>query len=142
MDPLEKIFREYKTIAVVGASSNRARPSYEVAQFLQEQGFRIIPVNPALEELFGEKAYPDLLSIPDPIDVVDIFRNSQAAPEIVEQAILKKAKVVWMQPGAENRQAAQRAEEAGLQVVMGLCMMHNPFGQTSEVFKTSEVWGR
>ncbi len=80
-------------------------------------------MNPALKELFGEKSYPDVLSIPEPVDVVDIFRNPDAVPEIVEQAIAKKAKVVWMQPGAENMQAAERATEAGLEVIMGVCMM-------------------
>lgn len=123
MDPIEKIYQESKTIAVVGASNNPERPSYEVAQYLQSQGFKIIPVNPALTELFGEKSYPDLLSIPERVDVVDIFRHPAAVPEIVEQAIAKKAKVVWMQPGAENMQAAERAMEAGLEVIMGVCMM-------------------
>ena len=123
MDPIEKIYMESKTIAVVGASDNPKRPSYDVARYLQSEGFKIIPVNPALKELFGEKSYPDVLSIPEPVDVVDIFRNPDAVPEIVEQAIAKKAKVVWMQPGAENMQAAERATEAGLEVIMGVCMM-------------------
>lgn len=123
MDPIEQVLKESKTIAVVGASENPERPSYEVAEYLQSEGFKIIPVNPTLKELFGEKAYPDLASIPEPVDVVDIFRNPDAVPEIVEQAIAKKARVVWMQPGAENMQAAERADEAGLQVIMGVCMM-------------------
>ncbi len=123
MDPIEKVLKENKTIAVVGASDNPKRPSYDVARYLQSQGFKIIPVNPALKELFGEKSYPDVLSIPEPVDVVDIFRNPDAVPAIVEQAIAKKAKVVWMQPGAENMQAAERATEAGLEVLMGVCMM-------------------
>ena len=123
MDPIEKIYKESKTIAVVGASDNPKRPSYDVAKYLQSQGFRIIPVNPALKELFGEKSYPDLLSIPEPVDVVDVFRHPEAVPEIVEQAIAKQAKVVWMQPSAENMQAAERAMEAGLEVIMGVCMM-------------------
>ncbi len=123
MDPIEKVLKESKTIAVVGASDNPKRPSYDVARYLQSQGFKIIPVNPALKELFGEQSYPDLLSIPVPVDVVDIFRNPDAAPALVEQAIAMKAKVVWMQPGAENMQAAERAMEAGLEVLMGVCMM-------------------
>ena len=123
MDPIEKIYKESKTIAVVGASDNPKRPSYDVAKYLQAQGFRIIPVNPALTELLGEKSYPDLLAIPEPVDVVDVFRHPDAVPEIVEQAITKQAKVVWMQPGAENMQAAERAMEAGLEVIMGVCMM-------------------
>ncbi len=123
MDPIKKIFEQYKTIAVVGASDDPARPAYDVAAYLKRSGFKVIPVNPRLAELFGEKCYPDLLAIPETIDVVDIFRNSEFVPEIVEQAIAKKAKVVWMQPGAENIAAAERAEQAGLDVVMGLCMM-------------------
>ncbi|MBI3912639.1 MAG: CoA-binding protein [Chloroflexi bacterium] len=123
LDPIKKIFEEYKTIAVVGASDNPARPAYDVAAYLRRSGFRVIPVNPRLTQLWGEKCYPDLLSIPESIDVVDIFRNPQFVPAVVEQAILKKAKVVWMQPGAENSDAAARAEQAGLDVVMGLCMM-------------------
>ncbi len=123
MDPIEKVLKESKTIAIVGASDNHKRASYEVAEYLQSQGFRIIPVNPMLKELFGEKAFPDVVSIPEPVDVVDIFRNPEAVPEIVEQAITKRAKVVWMQPGAENMQAAERATEAGLEVIMGVCMM-------------------
>jgi len=123
VDPIKKIFEQYKTIAVVGASDDPARPAYDVAAYLKRSGFKVIPVNPRLAELFGEKCYPDLLAIPETIDVVDIFRNSEFVPEIVEQAIAKKAKVVWMQPGAENIAAAERAEQAGLDVVMGLCMM-------------------
>jgi predicted CoA-binding protein len=128
MDPIKKALRESKTIAVVGASSNPARPSYEVAEYLQAQGFKIIPVNPALTELFGEKAYPDVLSIPEAVDVVNIFRNPDAVTEIVEQAITKKAKVVWMQPGAGNLQAAERAMQVGLEVIMGVCMMEEHRG--------------
>jgi predicted CoA-binding protein len=128
MDPIKKVLRESKTIAVVGASSNPARPSYKVARYLQAQGFKIIPVNPTLTELFGEKAYPDVLSIPEAVDVVDIFRNPDAVPEIVEQTIAKKAKVVWMQPGAENLQAAERAMQVGLEVIMGVCMMEEHRG--------------
>ncbi len=123
MDPIEKVLKENKTIAVVGASDNPKRPSYDVARYLQSQGFKIIPVNPALTELLGEKCYPDLPAIPVPVDVVDIFRNPDAVPAIVEQAIAMKAKVVWMQPGAENMQPAERAMEAGLEVLMGVCMM-------------------
>ncbi|MBM3128421.1 MAG: CoA-binding protein [Chloroflexi bacterium] len=122
MDPIAKVLSEYKTIAVVGLSSNPSKPSYEVAQYLQERGYKIIPVNPMLTEVLGEKAYPDVTSIPGAVDVVDIFRAPDAAPEIVEQAIAKKAKVVWMQPGAENLQAAERAMQAGLEVIVGVCM--------------------
>jgi uncharacterized protein len=122
MDPIAKVLSEAKTIALVGLSNNPARPSYQVAQYLQSHGFKIIPVNPGLTEVLGEKAYPDVFSIPGSVDVVDIFRIPDAVPAIVEQAIAKKAKVVWMQPGAENMQAAERANEAGLEVIMGVCM--------------------
>ncbi|MEW5717315.1 MAG: CoA-binding protein [Chloroflexota bacterium] len=122
MDPIAKVLSENKIIAVVGLSADPTKPSYEVAQYLQEQGFKIIPVNPRLTEAFGEKAYPDVRSIPGAVDVVDIFRKPDAVPEIVEQAIAKKAKVVWMQPGAENMQAAERALQAGLEVIVGVCM--------------------
>ncbi len=122
MDPIAKVLSENKTIAVVGLSADPTKPSYEVAQYLQEQGFKIIPVNPTLTEAFGEKAYPDVRSIPGSVDVVDIFRKPDAVPEIVEQAIAKKAKVVWMQPGAENMPAAERAMQAGLEVIVGVCM--------------------
>ncbi len=127
MDPIRKIYEQKGTIAVVGASDNPARPSYEIAQYLQAQGFKMIPVNPQVKELFGERCYPDLLSIPEHVDVVDIFRNPDAVPEIVEQAIAKDAQVVWMQPGAENMAAAERATQAGLEVIMGVCIMHNAF---------------
>ncbi len=123
MDPIRQVLDNSKTIAVVGASNNPARPVLGVARYLQERGYKIIPVNPMEKEFLGEKSYSDLLSIPGPIDVVDIFRNPDAVPAIVEQAIVKKARVVWMQPGAENMQAAERAMEAGLEVIMGVCMM-------------------
>lgn len=123
MDPIEKVLREYKTIAIVGATNNTTRPVYRVAQYLQANGFKIIPVNPAITEFLGEKSYPDVSAIPGEVEVVDIFRNPEAVPEIVEQAIAKKAKVVWMQPGAENWDAADRARSAGLEVVVGLCTM-------------------
>lgn len=129
MDPIAQVLNESKTIAVVGLSSNPQKPSYEVAQYLQARGYRIIPVNPNLTEALGEKAYPDVLSIPEPVDVVDIFRPPDAVPEIVEQAIAKGAKVVWMQPGAENLQAAERAMQAGLQVIVGVCMMREHRGR-------------
>lgn len=122
MDPIARVLSESKTIAVVGLSSDPTKPSYDVAKYLQEQGFKIIPVNPTLTEALGEKAYPDVRSIPGAIDVVDIFRKPDAVPEIVEQAIAKKAKVVWMQPGAENMPAAERAMQAGLEVIVGVCM--------------------
>lgn len=131
MDPILRALSQSKTIAVVGISANPARPSYEVAEYLQKQGYHIIPVNPSLEHVLGEKSYPDLLSVPGPVDIVDVFRKPEAVPRVVEQAIAKKAKVVWMQPGAENLEAAERASEAGLEVIVGVCMMreHRSLGR-------------
>jgi len=121
-DVIDRVLKESRTIAVVGASDNPDRQSYGVARYLKDAGYRIVPVNPKLNELFGETSYPDLRSIPGPVDVVDIFRTPDAVPEIVEQAIEKKVKVVWMQPGAEHAGAAARARAAGIEVVSGTCM--------------------
>jgi predicted CoA-binding protein len=120
---IENILRESCTVAVVGLSSNPERDSYDVARYLQSMGYRIIPVNPNEAEVLGQRAYPDLLSIPGAVDVVDIFRRSEAVPPIVEQAIEIGAKAVWMQKGIRNEQAAQRAVAAGLLVVMDHCML-------------------
>jgi predicted CoA-binding protein len=122
MDTIEKIFKENNIIAVVGLSSNPVRASHSVARYLQSQGYKIIPVNPNEKEVLGEKAYPDLLSIPEKVDIVDIFRRSEDVPPIVDQAIQVKAKVVWMQEGITNEEAAKKAYDAGLTVVMDKCM--------------------
>lgn len=122
MYSLEKIFKDSRTIAVVGLSSNPARPSHSVAKYLQSQGYKIIPVNPKEKEVLGEKAYPDLLSIPEAVDIVDIFRRSEDVPPIVDQAIQIKAKVVWMQEGIINEEASKKASDAGLTVIMDKCM--------------------
>lgn len=118
----EEILRKYRTIAVVGLSSNPARPSHGVAAYLKAHGYRIIPVNPRESEVLGERAYPDLRSVPEPIEVVDVFRRSEDVPPIVEEAIEVGAKAVWMQTGIVNAEAARRAWEAGLEVVMDRCM--------------------
>src|SRR5581483_671099 len=122
MDPLDKILRESENIAVVGLSHHTDRPAYDVARYLQRNGYRIIPVNPNETTVLGEKAYPDLLSVPERIDIVDIFRRPEYVPEIVQQAIARNAKVVWMQPGAENYDAAEAAEAAGLIAIVGMCL--------------------
>lgn len=111
-----------KTVAVVGISDDPERPSHFVASFLESHGYKIIPVNPKLTEWEGEKCYPDLLSIPEKVDVVDIFRRSEAVPPIVDEAIKIKAKVVWMQEGIVNEEAAAKARDAGIEVVMDRCM--------------------
>lgn len=120
---IEDIVRQARTIAVVGLSPNPERPSYEVASYLKSQGYRIVPVNPTVAEVLGEKSYPDLKSIPEPVDVVDIFRRPEDVPPIVEQAIAIGAKAVWMQLGVVNEEAAHRARQAGLGVVMDRCLM-------------------
>ena len=113
---------DYRNIAVVGISDNPERPSNFVARFLIEHGYNVIPVNPKLEEWGGKKCYPDLPSIPEPVDVVDIFRRPEAIPPIVDEAIGIKAKVVWMQEGIVNEGAAAKARASGLEVVMDKCM--------------------
>jgi len=118
----EKILNSSRTIAVVGLSSKPDQPSYRVASYLKEQGYKMIPVNPAEKEILGERCYPDLTSIPESIDVVDIFRRSEKVPPIVEEAIRIGANAVWMQEGVINEEAAARARKAGLMVVMDKCM--------------------
>lgn len=119
---IDKVLKQYHTVAVVGVSSNPERPSYRVADFLKKRGYRVIPVTPKGDTIIGEKVYPDLASIPDPVDVVDIFRRSEDIPPIVEDAIKAGAKVIWMQEGIINEDAAKKARKAGLVVVMDHCM--------------------
>jgi uncharacterized protein len=123
MSRIEDILRSAHTIAVVGLSGKRFRPSFGVAQYLQRAGYRIIPVNPEETEVLGEKAYPDLDAVPEPIDIVDIFRRSEYVPAIVEAALRKGARAVWMQEGVAHEDAARRAEAAGLAVVMDRCIL-------------------
>ena len=123
MSTEEEILNSSRVVAVVGLSLNSDRPSYRVASYLKEQGYRIIPVNPRTREILGEVCYPNLSSIPEAIDVVDIFRRSKKVPGIVEEAIKIGAKAVWMQEGVINEGAAVRAREAGLLVVMDKCML-------------------
>jgi predicted CoA-binding protein len=123
MSQIDAILRSSRTIAVVGLSGRRFRPSHGVAEYLQKAGYRIIPVNPRASQVLGEKCYPDLESIPEAVDIVDIFRRSEFVPEIVEAAIRKGAKVVWMQEGVVHEEAARRAEAAGLVVIMDRCIL-------------------
>jgi uncharacterized protein len=119
----QEILSSSHVIAVVGLSANPERNSYRVASYLQEQGYHIIPVNPGETKVLGEVCYPDLLSVPHKIDVVDIFRRAEDVPSVVRQAITIGASVVWMQSGIISEQAAALAREAGLKVVMNRCMM-------------------
>lgn len=117
------ILRSAKTIAVVGLSSNRSRPSFGVSRFLQHYGYRIIPVNPNEKEVHGERAYASLKDVPDPIDIVNIFRRPARVPEVVEEALAKGARCIWMQEGVISEEGARRAEEAGVPVVMDRCIL-------------------
>lgn len=122
-DPIGRIFDRARTIAVVGLSPNPHRPSHGVARYLQRAGYRIIPVNPNVVEVLGERAYPTLRDIPERVDVVDVFRRSEFAGPIVDDAIAIQAGAVWMQDGVIDEAAAERARAAGLDVVMDDCMM-------------------
>ena len=117
------VLRNSKTIAVVGLSSNRRRPSYGVSEYMQSMGYRIIPVNPQETEVLGEKAYASLDYVPEPVDIVNVFRRSEFVPEIVDAAIRIGAKCVWMQEGVTHEEAAAKARAAGLEVVMNRCIL-------------------
>ena len=123
MRRIPEILQSARMIAVVGLSSKRYRPSYGVTEYMQRAGYRIIPVNPQETEVLGEKCYPDLDAVPEAIDIVDIFRRSEYVPEIVEAAIRKGAKAIWMQEDVVHEDAARRAAEAGLDVVMDRCIL-------------------
>jgi uncharacterized protein len=119
---MKEILLSSKTIAIVGLSSNPAKESYGIAEYLMAQGYRIIPVNPTAAEILGETSYPDLSSIPENVDVVQVFRKPEDVPPVVDEAIKINAKVVWMQEGISHEEAAQKGRDAGLQVVMDKCM--------------------
>ena len=124
-DPeLRSILGDARTVAVVGLSSNPGRPSYEIAEYLQSKGYRIVPVNPKETEVLGERAYPTLADIPADVevDVVDVFRRAEFTPEIAQAAVARGAKVLWLQEGISNDEARQIGEDGGLSVVMGVCM--------------------
>jgi uncharacterized protein len=122
---LREVLGRAKSIAVVGLSDKPERDSNEVARYLQSQGYRIVPVNPMLTEVLGEKAYPSLAAIPvdQKIDIVDVFRRSDQVPPVVDEAIARGDKVVWMQLGVENAEAAKKARAAGVTVFENLCIM-------------------
>jgi uncharacterized protein len=121
---LRALLGEARTIAVVGLSSKRDRPSNDVSAYLQEHGFRIVPVNPNETEVLGERAYPSLLDLPAdlPIDVVDVFRRAEDTPQVARDAVRIGAKVLWLQEGIVNEEAARIAADAGLEVIMGVCI--------------------
>ena len=122
-DSIQRLLETTKTIAVVGLSKKPGRPGNYVPAYLQSQGYKIIPVNPILKEGLGETAYPDLLSVPEPVDLVLLFRRSEDVPPHVEEAIQIGARAIWMQSGIVNFEAAKKARQVGLEVVMDACMM-------------------
>jgi len=122
INTLRRILKQNHTIAIVGLSANWWRPSYFAAKYLQEHGYRIVPVNPQYQEVLGEKCYPRLRDIPFKVDVVDCFRRSEEIPALAKDAVAIGAKVLWMQLGVINQDAAEMARQAGLEVVMDRCM--------------------
>lgn len=133
-EEIRQLLQTARTIAIVGLSDKPERDSFRVAAYLKQRGYRVIPVNPNVSEVHGERAYATLRDVPEPVDLVDIFRKPDAVPEIVEDAIAIGAKAVWMQEGIAHNAAADRARAAGLQVVMNKCIMkehRNAFGSAA-----------
>jgi uncharacterized protein len=122
-DPIYDILTKYKTIAVVGLSSNPARPSYGVTEYMQSSGYQIIPVNPNETDVLGEPSYGSLEEVPQKLEIVDIFRRAEEVPPVVDAAIRGGAKVIWMQQGIANEPAAEKARAAGLTVIMDACIL-------------------
>lgn len=122
-DPINDLLKSAKTIAVVGLSDSPLRPSHGVSAYMQTHGYRIIPVNPEVDEVLGERAYASLLDVPEKIDIVDIFRRPEFVGEIVDQAIRLKVPAIWMQEGVVNEEAAAKARKAGIFVVMDHCIL-------------------
>jgi predicted CoA-binding protein len=122
-DEIGELLKRTKTIAVVGLSDSPLRPSYGVSAYMQSQGYRIIPVNPAIKGSLGEKAVPSLSDVGEKIDIVDVFRRSEFVPEIVEEAIRLKVPAIWMQEDVIHEEAAEKARKAGILVVMDLCIL-------------------
>jgi len=122
-DAILELLKKYKSIAVVGLSSNPMRPSFGVTEYMQEAGYRIIPVNPNETEVLGEKSYARLEDVPEKIEIVNVFRRAEEVPAVVESAIRIGAKVVWMQSGVENESAAERARAAGMVVIEDACIL-------------------
>lgn len=122
-EQLRSIIDEAQTIAVVGLSSDPERPSHDVGRYLKESGYRIIPVHPKEEQVLGEKAYPSLADVPEPIDLVDVFRKPEATPDVAREAVETGAKVLWLQEDIVNDEARRIAEEGGMKAVMGICLM-------------------
>lgn len=123
VDEIGEVLKKAKNIAVVGLSSSPLRPSYGVSAYMQTHGYRIIPVNPTIRGALGEKAYPSLAEVPEKIDIVDVFRRSDAVPELVDEVIRLKLPVLWLQEDVVHEEAARKAREAGVFVVMDRCIL-------------------
>jgi uncharacterized protein len=121
-EEIRQIFEGAKTVAIVGISDRPERESFRVGSFLMQQGYRVLPINPNVDQILGLRVLPSLRDVDEPVDIVDIFRRSEAVLPVVEDAIAVGAKVIWMQEGVVNEEAARRAEDAGLQVVMDRCV--------------------
>jgi len=122
-DRITELLNTAKTIAVVGLADSPLRPSYGVSHYMRSQGYRIIPVNPNIKEWEGEKAYVSLLDVPEKVDIVNVFRRPEFVPDVVDQAIQIKAPAIWMQEGVVHEEAAKKARQAGIFVVMDLCIL-------------------
>lgn len=122
-DDIGRLLSTVRTIAVIGLSNDPMRPSYGVSSYMQQQGYRIIPVNPTISEALGERSYPDLSSIGEKIDLVNVFRRPEFVPDIVAESIRLKLPAIWLQEGVIHQQAAQKAREAGMSVVMDRCIL-------------------
>ncbi len=132
-DAVLELLQKYQTIAVVGLSSNPMRPSYAVTEYMQAAGYRIIPVNPNETEVLGEKSYARLEDVPEKIEIVNVFRRAEEVPPVVESAIRVGAKVIWMQLGIENDEAAEKARSAGLVVIEDACLLVEHRRRTREL---------
>lgn len=119
---ISSLLKNSTTIAVVGISGNPERDSYKVAEYLQKQGYKIIPINPAIKEVLGEKSYSSLSQVSMPVDIVDVFRRSEKVPEVIKEALRIKPKAIWLQLGVVNEEAAKQAIEEGLTVIMDRCI--------------------
>ncbi len=124
-EALRAMLKDVKTVAVVGYSPKLSRPRHSIAAALQRRGFRVIPVRPGIQEALGQEAYPDLLSVPGPVDLVDVFRDGRYVPGIVDQCLARGFKKLWLQEGCVNQAAAERARGAGMQVVMDRCVLRD-----------------
>ena len=122
-EKISELLKNAKTIAVVGLSNNPARTSNGVSAYMQSQGYRIVPVNPAISEALGEKAYPTLSEVPEKVDIVNVFRRSEYVPEVVDEAIRLGVPAIWMQEGVAHEEAAEKARQAGIFVVMNRCIL-------------------